>query len=118
MYRRALLAMPNYTTYIHTVYTPMNRIKFTPVSSRYIFTTNSSIILHESTPLLPTGALYSKKAPNAPNAVNIDPAKTFPAPEIGADVPEGPTMGLPVPAREEETKEAEAEAVTRVGAEV
>ncbi len=50
--------------------------------------------------------------------MSIDPASAFPAaPDIGADVPDGPTMGLPVPVAEEDTKEADAEAVTRVGAE-
>lgn len=61
---------------------------------------------------------YSAKAANAPRPASIDPARTFPAPELGADFPVGLAIGLPVPAAEEETKEADAEAVTFVGNEV
>lgn len=54
------------------------------------------------------------KAAIAPNPTSIDPAKTFPAPELGAE-PVTLAIGLPVPEAEEEMKDAEAEAVTLVG---
>lgn len=45
----------------------------------------------------------------------MEPAKTFPAPEFAAEVPVGPAIGLPVPELEDDTKDAEADAVTLVG---
>lgn len=62
-----------------------------------------------------TCASQSKNAAIAPRPASNDPASTFPAPEPGADGPVASAMGLPVPDSEDETKDADADAVTLVG---